>query len=158
MIEIKLAEKNGVKLSNTQVNNKPNPLTKYYQIMQTAQSFYAKYLENTKGEVGAYIAVDTLKYLKKGGRVTPAAAAIGTLLNIATFDYRNEFNLKTINEFFYNVHYELFVENFGSFANVTDSVYQQRLNRLNQNLTGEHTFMNCKYRDIEWHNNHHYIP
>lgn len=41
-----------------------------------------KYLEDTKAECGAYIAVDTLKYLKKGGRVTPAAAAIGTLLNI----------------------------------------------------------------------------
>ena len=40
------------------------------------------YLEETKGEVGAYIAVDTLKYLKKGGRITPTAAAIGTLLNI----------------------------------------------------------------------------
>ena len=26
--------------------------------------------------------VDTLKYLKKGGRVTPAAAAIGTILNL----------------------------------------------------------------------------
>ena len=41
-----------------------------------------EYLEETKMEVGAYIAVDTLKYLKKGGRITPAAAAIGTLLNI----------------------------------------------------------------------------
>jgi len=41
-----------------------------------------EYLENTKSEVGAYIAVDTLKYLKKGGRITPTAAAIGTLLNI----------------------------------------------------------------------------
>lgn len=40
------------------------------------------YLEQTKGDTGVYIAVDTLKYLKKGGRVTPAAAAIGTLLNI----------------------------------------------------------------------------
>lgn len=29
-----------------------------------------------------YITVDTLKYLKKGGRITPAAAAIGTLLKI----------------------------------------------------------------------------
>lgn len=29
-----------------------------------------------------YITVDTLKYLKKGGRVTPAAAAIGTVLNL----------------------------------------------------------------------------
>jgi len=40
------------------------------------------YLEKTKADTGVYIAVDTLKYLKKGGRVTPAAAAIGTLLNI----------------------------------------------------------------------------
>lgn len=29
-----------------------------------------------------FITVDTLKYLKKGGRVTPAAAAIGSVLNI----------------------------------------------------------------------------
>ncbi len=41
-----------------------------------------EYLEKTKADCGVYIAVDTLKYLKKGGRVTPAAAAIGTLLNI----------------------------------------------------------------------------
>ena len=41
-----------------------------------------EYLEKTKHECGVYIAVNTLKYLKKGGRVTPAAAAIGTLLNI----------------------------------------------------------------------------
>lgn len=41
-----------------------------------------EYLGQTKAENGIYIAVDTLKYLKKGGRVTPAAAAIGTLLNI----------------------------------------------------------------------------
>ncbi len=41
-----------------------------------------QYLEETKSDCGVYIAVDTLKYLKKGGRVTPAAAAIGTLLNI----------------------------------------------------------------------------
>ena len=41
-----------------------------------------EYLEKFKADTGVYIAVDTLKYLKKGGRVTPAAAAIGTLLNI----------------------------------------------------------------------------
>ena len=40
------------------------------------------YLETTKGEVGAYIAVDTLKYLKKGGRLTPAAATLAALLRI----------------------------------------------------------------------------
>lgn len=29
-----------------------------------------------------YVSVNTLEYLKKGGRITPAAAAIGTVLNI----------------------------------------------------------------------------
>ena len=29
-----------------------------------------------------FVTVDTLKYLKKGGRITPAAAALGTLLRI----------------------------------------------------------------------------
>lgn len=33
-------------------------------------------------EASIYITVDTLKYLKKGGRVTAAGAAIGTVLNI----------------------------------------------------------------------------
>lgn len=33
-------------------------------------------------QASIYIAVDTLKYLKKGGRVTPAAAAFATVLNI----------------------------------------------------------------------------
>ena len=41
-----------------------------------------EHLESVKKEADAFIAVDTLKYLKKGGRITPAAAAIGTLLNI----------------------------------------------------------------------------
>lgn len=40
------------------------------------------YLEATKMDSAVYITVDTLKYLKKGGRVTPAAAALGTLLKI----------------------------------------------------------------------------
>lgn len=39
-------------------------------------------LEDTKMESSIYIMVDTLKYLKKGGRITPAAAAIGTILNL----------------------------------------------------------------------------
>mgnify|MGYP002415929157 FL=1 len=39
-------------------------------------------LEADKLDSGIYIMVDTLKYLKKGGRVTPAAAMIGTVLNI----------------------------------------------------------------------------
>ena len=39
-------------------------------------------LEKEKLQASIYITVDTLKYLKKGGRVTPAAAMIGTVLNI----------------------------------------------------------------------------
>ncbi len=39
-------------------------------------------LEAEKFESSIYITVDTLKYLKKGGRITPAAAAIGTVLNL----------------------------------------------------------------------------
>ncbi len=39
-------------------------------------------LELEKMQASIYITVDTLKYLKKGGRVTPAAAAIGTVLNL----------------------------------------------------------------------------
>lgn len=41
-----------------------------------------KYLMDTKMESSIYIMVDTLKYLKKGGRVTPAAAALGTILKL----------------------------------------------------------------------------
>lgn len=40
------------------------------------------YLEKVKLEASIYIMVDTLKYLKKGGRITPAAATLGTLLRI----------------------------------------------------------------------------
>ena len=39
-------------------------------------------LEKERFDASIYIMLDTLKYLKKGGRVTPAAAAIGTLLRI----------------------------------------------------------------------------
>lgn len=39
-------------------------------------------LEREKFQSSIYITVDTLKYLKKGGRITPAAAAIGTVLNL----------------------------------------------------------------------------
>ena len=41
-----------------------------------------KWLEDTALDSSIYIMVDTLKYLKQGGRVTPAAAAIGAVLNI----------------------------------------------------------------------------
>lgn len=39
-------------------------------------------LEKERLEASIYITPDTLKHLKKGGRVTPAAAAIGSVLNI----------------------------------------------------------------------------
>ena len=39
-------------------------------------------LEETARDSMIYITVDTLKYLKKGGRITPAAAALGTILRI----------------------------------------------------------------------------
>lgn len=40
------------------------------------------YLTKTKLDSSIYIMVPNLKYLKKGGRLTPTAAMIGTLLNI----------------------------------------------------------------------------
>ena len=39
-------------------------------------------LEETKFDSSIYVTVTTLKYLKKGGRITPAAAMLGTLLQI----------------------------------------------------------------------------
>ncbi len=39
-------------------------------------------LESTKFESSIYITLATLYYLKKGGRITPAAAALGTLLKL----------------------------------------------------------------------------
>ena len=41
-----------------------------------------QYLEQTKFDSSIYIMVNTLEYLKKGGRITPAAAAIGSLLRL----------------------------------------------------------------------------
>ena len=42
----------------------------------------AEVLYEHRYDYSIYLTVDTLKYLKKGGRITPAAALIGTLLNI----------------------------------------------------------------------------
>lgn len=47
----------------------------------TAQEI-ADVLTEHKLDACIYLTVDTLKYLKKGGRVTPAAAAIGSVLSI----------------------------------------------------------------------------
>lgn len=47
----------------------------------TAEQIKDKLLE-TKLDASIYIMLDTLYYLKKGGRITPAAAALGTLLRL----------------------------------------------------------------------------
>jgi DegV family protein with EDD domain len=48
-------------------------------------------LEAHKFESVVYLAVDTLKYLKKGGRISPVAAAIGTVINLKpVLFYRGE--------------------------------------------------------------------
>ena len=39
-------------------------------------------LEQSKDQMSIYIGVDTLEHLKKGGRITPAAALLGSVLNI----------------------------------------------------------------------------
>ena len=41
-----------------------------------------EFLEKDKFNSSIYIMVDTLTYLKKGGRITPAAAALGTFLRL----------------------------------------------------------------------------
>lgn len=41
-----------------------------------------EFLENDKFNSSIYIMLDTLYYLKKGGRITPAAAAIGSILRL----------------------------------------------------------------------------
>ena len=43
---------------------------------------FKEILEADKSESSIYIMLDTLKYLKKGGRITPAAAALGSALRL----------------------------------------------------------------------------
>ena len=47
----------------------------------SAEEIVDRLMEN-KMESSIYIMLDTLRYLKKGGRITPAAAAIGSLLRL----------------------------------------------------------------------------
>lgn len=47
----------------------------------SAREIHDKLME-MKFESSIYIMLDTLKYLKKGGRITPAAAALGTILKL----------------------------------------------------------------------------
>ena len=41
-----------------------------------------RHLENTKGLCSIYLTVSELKYLKKGGRITPAVATLGDMLRL----------------------------------------------------------------------------
>ncbi len=72
------------------VNNQRISVTQYRSIMDAIALIDSgmsaveikDFLEKTKFESSIYITLETLKYLKKGGRITPAAAAIGTVLNL----------------------------------------------------------------------------
>lgn len=72
------------------VNNRRISITQKSSVLDAIrlvkEGFSAKevkdWLESTALDSSIYIMVDTLKYLKQGGRITPAAAAIGTVLNI----------------------------------------------------------------------------
>lgn len=72
------------------VNNQRISVTQRRSALDAAEMAAAGYpaekikdiLEETKLDSSIYLVVDTLKYLKKGGRITPAAAALGTLLKI----------------------------------------------------------------------------
>lgn len=72
------------------VNNRRISVTLYQAVLE-AKSLadlgksgreILEHLESTGMDASIYVAVNTLEYLKKGGRVTPAGAAIGTVLNI----------------------------------------------------------------------------
>lgn len=72
------------------VDNQRISVTLHHAILDTLQMIeeggegpeIRQYLEETGLDASIYITLETLKYLKRGGRVTPAAAAIGTVLNL----------------------------------------------------------------------------
>jgi len=72
------------------VNNQRISVTQRQSVLDAAlmarqgksASEICSYLEQDKMESSIYIMLDTLQYLKKGGRITPAAAALGTLLRL----------------------------------------------------------------------------
>lgn len=68
------------RISITQMQSVMDALHMVRQGMGGAQ--IKETLESEAMDASIYIAVDTLEYLKKGGRVTAAGAAIGSVLNI----------------------------------------------------------------------------
>ena len=72
------------------VNNQRISVTQYMSCLDAMKMaedghdavYIKKRLEETKFDSNIFITVDTMKYLKKGGRVTPAAAAFAELFGI----------------------------------------------------------------------------
>lgn len=72
------------------VNNKRISVTQRHSVLDALAMIEKGYdgakikeiLEKEGLESSIYIALETLKYLKKGGRITPAAAMLGTVLNL----------------------------------------------------------------------------
>lgn len=72
------------------VNNQRISVTQYASVLEAIKmasagrdaEYIKSRLEETKFDSNIFITVDTMKYLKKGGRVTPAAAAFADLLGI----------------------------------------------------------------------------
>lgn len=71
---------NNQRISVTQRQSALDALALIDKGMNAAQ--IKDFLEKDKFNSSIYIMLDTLYYLKKGGRITPAAAAIGTLLKL----------------------------------------------------------------------------
>ena len=71
---------NNQRISVTQKRSVQDALEMAQRGMSAAQ--IRQELEHVKYESSIYIMLDTLYYLKKGGRITPAAAAVGTLMRI----------------------------------------------------------------------------
>ena len=71
---------NNQRISVTQRQSALDALLLAQKGMNAAQ--IKEYLEEDKFNSSIYIMLDTLYYLKKGGRITPAAAALGTILKL----------------------------------------------------------------------------
>ncbi|MDE6405096.1 MAG: DegV family protein [Lachnospiraceae bacterium] len=71
---------NNQRISVTQRQSALDALTLIERGMDAAA--VREFLEEDKFNSSIYIMLDTLYYLKKGGRITPAAAALGTILRI----------------------------------------------------------------------------
>ncbi len=76
----KVAVVNNQRISVTQRQSALDAMQLAGRGMDAAQ--IKKFLENDKFNSSIYIMLDTLYYLKKGGRITPPAAALGTILKL----------------------------------------------------------------------------